>query len=153
MAFRNPLGDVTAFAEVVADVIEPLVPGFAAGGGELVDFTTETTPVGALIVAAYMPLVTLFRDPFLFRDIVRTPEVLGEDFLPVEEFGAGFFDAAVVVDNFEELGAAPGVGLVVLGVFVALPVVLAAKGFGASFKGTAVEAFVAFLMFSVMESA
>lgn len=70
-------------------------------------------------------------------------EMGGKLFAAVEDLGALIYTA-----GGEGVMAAPGFDLVVLGVFVAFPVVFRAKGFGARGVRAAVRASMAFFVFS-----
>ena len=147
----------------IIDMIEPLIPCLDAHFLESNHGLAETAPEAALAIPTHAALPTLFfHVPLMFMtaEIVCFVQVGHERFAAVAETAALFGDGRLdglqpfAIDRggigaIENLGfgAFPGFDLVVHGIFVTFPVVLAAEAAWAVDKGAAVGTGMAFKMF------
>jgi hypothetical protein len=127
--------------EVVINVIEAFSPGFHAFLGELNKLGTEATPEPVLAVASNVAYIEFGPQDLGIRNIMVFLQMILKALATITHLGTG------AAFNFLCI-AKPSLDMKMLGVFVSLPVILAAEGFVACREGAAIRPRVAFHVLS-----
>lgn len=126
------LGQAMASHKVVINMIKAFGPRIESFLLELNELGAEATPETRLAVTADATCFELVFDGILIRNLVLFAEMLLEGLLAITHFGAGSSFGSLLI-------ASPCLQLEMLRIFVALPVILAAKGLVACQEGAAVR--------------
>lgn len=129
---------------VIVDMVESLVPSFQPLFTQFDNLLTKSAPKSRLPIPADLMSFELFADIFLVLNFMPVLEMRSKLLPPIEYLSALLYPVRA------KFMTSPCLDLIMLRIFMPFPVVLTAKGLGASLEGATIGASVTLLMLPVI---